>query len=128
MELTLNIVGFLVCALLTWGILRSAASDRRSYVACIAIALVCVSLIFPAISMTDDLSIGILTPHDDTLPQLKFWMVALQLALFSVVLLIGTMLGLREFSQRVLSDDKPLLLCAGCGSISDFRAPPIHFV
>lgn len=128
MELALNILGFIVCGWLTWGIFRGAALDRRGYVACIAIALVCVALVFPAISMTDDISIGILAPHDDSLPRLKFWQIALQVALLSVLLMSALVMALSEIQRHSRSDVTPLPLCGAYMRASHLRAPPLNFV
>ncbi len=124
MELALNILGFLVCGTLCIGVLRSVVAHGRSYVACFAILLVCVSLIFPAISMTDDLAMGVLLSADPLLPQLKFWQLAVQLALFLAVLIAA--IGLTLVCQdRLQTDDSPLTVSAGFRIGNPLRAPPL---
>ncbi len=123
MELALNILGLLACGALCVAVLRSVMSHGRNYVACFAILLVCVSLIFPAISMTDDLAMGALLSHDPILPQLKFWQLAVQLALFAALLLAAVALSLLR-QNGVQRDDSPLAVSVGFHFANPLRAPP----
>lgn len=124
MELTLNILGLLVCFALTFAVLRAGAIYGRSYVACFAIILVCVALIFPAISMTDDLAMGIVMANDTGMPQLKFWVFAVLYVLITAIFVAVTLLALPAFRIKVALDSVLRPICPGYHSANSLRAPP----
>lgn len=124
MELALNIVGLLVCLGLALVVVRSVTKHGRSYFACFAMLLVCVSLIFPAISMTDDLAMGVLLPQDPSLPQLKMWQSVLQLALFSTLLVAPIVVSIGKSDLDSVFALAIRSACSGYQTANSLRAPP----
>ncbi len=124
MELALNILGLLVCTWLAFSVLRSTTENGRSYIACFAIVLICISLIFPAISMTDDLATGIVIAHDTSFPQLKLWLLALQMVLLAALFLSVSVPIPRRISVGLGTSASLLLPSPVRRRANSLRAPP----